>query len=54
MRNVRAGTGRLENDDMNLLGLQPEWEVFRDTCRGFHSGQTSNPSCTWKKSTLSK
>ena len=32
-RNIGTGAGRLgENviDDMELLGLQPEWAIFRD------------------------
>ena len=37
------------NDDMELLGLQPEWTEFRDMWRYFISGQTSNPSTAWKK-----
>ena len=28
--------------DIKLLGLQPEWAVFRDMWRGFISGQTFN------------
>ena len=36
-------------DDMDELGLQPEWAVFRDMWRGFISGQTSDPSRLWKK-----
>ena len=31
-------------DDMDELGLHPEWAVFRDVWRGFISEQTSNPS----------
>ena len=31
-------------DDMKVLGLHPEWAVFRDMWRGFISGGTSNPS----------
>ena len=31
-------------DDMKVLGLHPEWAVFRDMWRGFISGRTSNPS----------
>ena len=31
-------------DDMDELGLHPEWVVFRDMWRGFISGKTSNPS----------
>ena len=31
-------------DDMKVLGLHPEWAVFRDVWRGLISGQTSNPS----------
>ena len=43
----RVGEGRLEEcvkDDMEVLGLHPEWAMFRDVRRGFISGQTSNPS----------
>ena len=29
------------NDDMKLLGLQPEWALFRDMWRGFILRQTS-------------
>ena len=32
------------NNDMKVLGLHPEWAVFRDMWRGFISGRTSNPS----------
>ena len=36
-------------DDMKLLGLHPEWAVFRDTyVEGLDLGQTSNPSLAWK------
>ena len=28
-------------DDMKVLGLHPEWTVFRDMWRGFISGKTS-------------
>ena len=44
------------NDDMKVLGLQPEWAVFRDVWRDFiwAYGQTSNPSLAWKKWTFSK
>ena len=31
-------------DDMDELGLHPEWAVFSYMWRGFISGQTSNPS----------
>ena len=31
-------------DDMEALGLHPEWAVFRDMWRGFISGRASNPS----------
>ena len=34
-------------DDMKLLGLHPEWAVFRDV-EGLDLGQTSNPSLAWK------
>ena len=34
-------------DDMEVLGLQPEWAVFRDVW-GTSYGQTSNPSVAWK------
>ena len=30
-------------DNMKLLGLQPEWAVFRDIWRDSYMGQTSNP-----------
>ena len=33
-------------DDMKLLGLHPEWAVFRDM--GLDLGQTSNPSLAWE------
>ena len=36
-------------DDMKVLGLHPEWAVFRDMLRGFISGRKSNPSWAWKK-----
>ena len=44
-----AGTGRKTwrecvRDDMNELGLHPEWVVFRDKWRGLISGKTSDPS----------
>ena len=35
-------------DDMKLLGLHPEWAVFRDMWRDLIWGQTSNPSLAWK------
>ena len=31
-------------EDMKLLGLHPEWAVFRDMWRVFMTGGTSNPS----------
>ena len=31
-------------DNMDELGLHPEWAVFRDLWRGSISGQTSNSS----------
>ena len=34
--------------DMKVLGLHPEWVVFRDMWRDFISGQTSNPSLAWR------
>ena len=34
-------------DDMKLLGLHPEWAVFRYV-EGLDLGQTSNPSLAWK------
>ena len=36
-RDVRSGIGRLEKsvDDMKVLGLHPEWAVFRDVWRDF-------------------
>ena len=44
-----AGSGRKTwrecvNDDMKVLGLQPEWAVFRDKQRGLISGKISYPS----------
>ena len=43
------------DNDMEVLGLQPEWAVFRDMWRrDFIKGQTSNPSLVWKKWTFSK
>ena len=44
-----AGRGRKSwyecvKDDMKVLGLHPEWAVFRDKWRGFISGGMSNPS----------
>ena len=30
-------------DDMKLLGLLPEWAVFRDVWRDLYMGQISNP-----------
>jgi len=44
----------LVGDGMGLLGLLPEWVVFKDLGKGFVSRQTSNPSRTWKKLTFSK
>ena len=43
---VGAGARRLEEcvNDMKVLGLQPEWVLFRDMWRGFISGQTFYPS----------
>ena len=41
-RNVWAWAGRLGecvNDDIKLLGLQPECAMFRDMWRAFISGQ---------------
>ena len=35
-------------DDMKLLGLHPEWAVFRDMWRDLIWGKTSNPSLAWK------
>ena len=32
------------DDDMEVLGLHPEWAVFRDMWRGFISGRMSNPN----------
>ena len=54
MAGVRcAGRGRKTwyecvKDDMMVLGLHPEWAVFRDMWRGFISGGTSNPSWAWR------
>ena len=42
----------VDNDMKVLLGLHPEWAVFRDMWRGFISGRTSNPSWAWKKWTF--
>ena len=41
-------------DDMKLLGLHPEWAVFRDMwiVEGLDLGQTSNPSLAWKMDVL--
>ena len=43
-----AGRGRklgeCVKDDMDELGLHPEWVVFKDKWRGLISGKTSNPS----------
>ena len=36
-------------DAMRLLGLHPEWAIFKDMWRGLDLGQTSNPSLAWKK-----
>ena len=35
-------------DDMEELGLHPEWVVFRDVWRDLISGKTSDPSWAWK------
>ena len=35
-------------DDMKLLGLHPEWAIFRNMWRDLILGQTSNPSLAWK------
>ena len=40
--------GECVKDDMKLLGLQPEWAIFRDVWRDF-MGQTSNPSLAWNR-----
>ena len=40
----RKTWGECVNDDMKLLGLQPEWAVFRNVWRDFILGQMSNPS----------
>ena len=34
--------------DMKLLGLQPEWAVFRDVWRTSYMGKMFNPSLAWK------
>ena len=34
---------------MRLLGLHPEWAIFKDYVEGLDLGQTSNPSLAWKK-----
>ena len=39
---------RCVRDDMKLLGLHPEWAIFRDMWRDLIWGQTSNPSLVWK------
>ena len=44
-----AGRGRKTwyecvKDDMKVLGLHPEWAMFRDMWRGFISGRMSHPS----------
>ena len=44
-----AGRGRKTwrecvKDDMDELGLDPEWVRFKDMWRGLISGKTSNPS----------
>ena len=54
-----AGRGRKTwyecvKDDIKVLGLHPEWAVFRDMWRGFISGGTSNPSWAWKDWRLKK
>ena len=45
---VQVGAGRLGRecvkDDMDELGLHPEWVVFRDIWRDLISGKTSDPS----------
>ena len=37
-----VGRGR-KTWDMKLLGLQPEWAVFRDVCRDFILGANVKP-----------
>ena len=54
-----AGRGRKTwrgcvKDDMDELGLHPEWAVFRDIRRDFISGQTSDSSWAGKKWTFLK
>ena len=54
-----AGRGRKTwrecvKDDMDELGLHPEWVVFRDMWRRLISGKTSDPSWAWKKWTFLK
>ena len=36
----RKTWGECVNDNMKLLGLQPEWGMFRDMWKDFISGQT--------------
>ena len=45
-RRVEAERLRREgvNDDIKVLGLQPEWAVFRNLGSVQGSGQTANPS----------
>ena len=43
------------DNNRKVLGLHPEWTVFRDVCvKELHIGQTSNPSVVWKKWAFSK
>ena len=45
-------------DDMNVLGLEPEWTIpngqYSGIWGGTSYGQTCNPSFLWKKWTFSK
>ena len=45
----RKTWGECVNDDIKLLGVQPEWAVFRDTWRDFILGHTSKLCWAWKK-----
>ena len=41
-------------DDMKLLGLQPEWAIFRICGGTSNMGQTSNPRVAWNRWTFQK
>ena len=54
-RGIGAGAGRLGENVYKMTQLSlvctPEWAVFRDSWRGFISGQTTNPMpilCVYK------